>query len=212
MPMAAYERALLLITQHTDRVSQDPNRSGDYELLLEVPKKCWIKCHTRQMLNLSNNSKIHYIAHQQCQYSEWIITTYPSIPMWKGERFVHNLLTIVKFNFRQERNLPQQKGSSRITTSCGDSWDVYMLHVEPYSVSWVKRSVALVTYSRFFHFLLDLFFCICAGPNFQSTHMLRLSYIQYFEIVQHECTFDVLFLVDSHSLMSCKVILNTHSK
>lgn len=40
MPMAAYERALLLITQHTDRVSQDPNRSGDYELLLEVPKKC----------------------------------------------------------------------------------------------------------------------------------------------------------------------------
>lgn len=83
--MAAYERALLLITQHTDRVSQDPNRSGDYELLLEVPKKCQIKCHTRQMLNLSNNSKIHYIVHQQCQYSEWIITTHPFIPMWKGE-------------------------------------------------------------------------------------------------------------------------------
>lgn len=137
----------------------------------------------------------------------------PLIPSFlcEKERFVHNLLTILKFNFRQERNLPQQKGSSRIITSCGDSWDVYMLHVEPYSVSWAKRSVALVTYSRFLHFLLDLFF-FCASPNIQSTHVLRLSYIQYFEIVQHECTFDVLLLVGSHSLMSCKVIINTHSK
>lgn len=170
MPMAAYERALLLITQHTDRVSQDPNRSGDYELLLEVPKKCWIQCHTRQMFNLSNNSKIHYIVHQQHQYSEWIITTHPSIPMWKAERFVYSLLTILKFNFRQERNLPQQKGSSRITISCGDSWDVYMLHVEPYSVSWAKRSVALLIYSRFLHFLLDLFFILCWSKFSINSH------------------------------------------
>ena len=96
-----------------------------------------------------------------------------------------------------------------------------MLHVEPYSVSWAKRSVARLTYSGS---CISCWFCCssCGGPNFQSTHMLRpetllernlsLSYIQYFEIVQHECTFDVLFLVDGQGLMSCKVILNTHTK
>ena len=38
IPMAAYERALLLIIQHTERASDDPSSATDFELLLEVNK------------------------------------------------------------------------------------------------------------------------------------------------------------------------------
>jgi len=34
--MAAYERALLLIIQHTERVKDDSNSASDFVLLLEV--------------------------------------------------------------------------------------------------------------------------------------------------------------------------------
>lgn len=43
IPMAAYERALLLIIQHTQRASHDASRASDFDLLLEVPmlQKCY---------------------------------------------------------------------------------------------------------------------------------------------------------------------------
>jgi hypothetical protein len=39
IPMAAYERALLLIIQHTDRVKDDASSSSDFSLLLEAKKE-----------------------------------------------------------------------------------------------------------------------------------------------------------------------------
>ncbi|XP_024365205.1 uncharacterized protein [Physcomitrium patens] len=39
IPMAAYERALLLIIQHTQRASHDASRASDFDLLLEAKKE-----------------------------------------------------------------------------------------------------------------------------------------------------------------------------
>ena len=36
IPMSAYERALLLIIQYTERASQDPSSATNFDLLLEV--------------------------------------------------------------------------------------------------------------------------------------------------------------------------------
>lgn len=39
IPMAAYERALLLIIQHTERASHDPSSASNFDLLLEAKKE-----------------------------------------------------------------------------------------------------------------------------------------------------------------------------